>query len=177
MLPRGAQKRPARRVGEIASRSTQYLPGAIGYRAAVSGHREPFAGGAGEAAGPNSSATHPASVRTARAGINQMLYGNFYWKRLISFFNLSLWDSSSLILEVWLNKKDDVKISYRYYKRSKKTLIFLHGLLSDMSGKKSNFLNNYCKKKKFHICVLTFKGMVDLVANSLTLELVIGMMI
>ena len=75
---RGAQKRPARRVGEIASRSTEYLPGAIGHRAAVSEHREPFAGGAGDAAGPNSSATHPASVRTAIAGIKQMLYGNFY---------------------------------------------------------------------------------------------------
>ena len=69
------------RVGEIASRSTQYLPGAIGHRAAVSEHREPFAGGAGDAAGPNSSATHPASVRTAIAGIKQMLYGNFYCKR------------------------------------------------------------------------------------------------
>ena len=30
-------------------------------------------------------------------------------------------------------KKDNLKISYRYYKRSKKTLIFLHGLLSDMN--------------------------------------------
>ena len=66
------------RVGEIASRSTQYLPGAIGHRAAVSERREPFSGGAGDAAGPNSSAAHPASVRTAIAGIKQMLYGNFY---------------------------------------------------------------------------------------------------
>ena len=40
-------------------------------------------------------------------------------------------------------KKDNVKISYRYYKRSKKTVIFLHGLLSNKSGKKSYFLNNY----------------------------------
>ena len=47
-------------------------------------------------------------------------------------------------------KKDDVKISYRYYKRSKKTLIFLHGLLSDMSGKKSKFLNDYCKSRHFY---------------------------
>ena len=76
---RGARRNGRRaRVGEIASRSTQYLPGAIGHRAAVSEHREPFAGGAGDAAGPNSSATHPASVRTAIAGIKQMLYGNFY---------------------------------------------------------------------------------------------------
>ena len=55
-----------------------YLPGAIGHRAAVSEHRESFAGGAGDAAGPNSLATHPASVRTAISGIKQMLYGNFY---------------------------------------------------------------------------------------------------
>ena len=73
----GARERRAR-VGEIASRSIEYLPGAIGHRAAVSEHREPFFGGAGDAAGPNSSATHPASVRTAIAGIKQMLYGNFY---------------------------------------------------------------------------------------------------
>ena len=30
------------------------------------------------AGGPNSSATHPASVRTALPGIKRMLYGNFY---------------------------------------------------------------------------------------------------
>ena len=55
-------------------------------------------------------------------------------------------------------KKDDVKISYRYYKRSKKTLIFLHGLLSDKSGKKSNFLNNYCKKNKISYLCFDFQG-------------------
>ena len=55
-------------------------------------------------------------------------------------------------------KKDDVKISYRYYKRSKKTLIFLHGLLSDMSGKKSSFLNNYCKKNKISYLCFDFQG-------------------
>ena len=46
----------------------------------VSEHREPFDGGAGDAAGPNSSATYPASVRTAVPGIKQMLYeyGHFY---------------------------------------------------------------------------------------------------
>ena len=55
-------------------------------------------------------------------------------------------------------KKDDVKISYRYYKRSKKTLIFLHGLLSDMDGKKSNFLNNYCKKNKISYLCFDFQG-------------------
>ena len=55
-------------------------------------------------------------------------------------------------------KKDDVKISYRYYKRSKKTLVFLHGLLSDMSGKKSNFLNNYCKKSNISFLCFDFQG-------------------
>ena len=55
-------------------------------------------------------------------------------------------------------KKDNVKISYRYYKRSKKTLIFLHGLLSDMSGKKSNFLNNYCKKNNISYLCFDFQG-------------------
>ena len=74
-------------------------------------------------------------------------------------------------------KKDDVKISYRYYKRSKKTLIFLHGLLSDMSGKKSNFLNNYCKKNKISYLCFDFQGHGNLVVNLLTLVLVIGIMI
>jgi len=75
-------------------------------------------------------------------------------------------------------KKDDVKISYRYYKRSKKTLIFLHGLLSDMSGKKSNFLNNYCKKNKIsYLCFDFQEDMANLAVNSLTLVLVIGTMI
>ena len=55
-------------------------------------------------------------------------------------------------------KKDNFKISYRYYKRSKKTLIFLHGLLSDKSGKKSNFLNNYCKKNKISYLCFDFQG-------------------
>ena len=80
---RGAQKRPARtcwrdrlEIHEISRRNNPR-------RAAVSEHREPFAGGAGDAAGPNSSATHPASVRTATAGIKQMLYGIFYSKRPI----------------------------------------------------------------------------------------------
>ena len=55
-------------------------------------------------------------------------------------------------------KKDNVKISYRYYKRSKKTLIFLHGLLSDKDGKKSNFLNNYCKKNNISYLCFDFQG-------------------
>ena len=36
------------------------------------------AGGADEATVPNSSATHPASVRTALAGVKQMIYGYIY---------------------------------------------------------------------------------------------------
>ena len=55
-------------------------------------------------------------------------------------------------------KKGNLKISYRYYKRSKKTLIFLHGLFSDMSGKKSNFLNNYCRKNNISYLCFDFQG-------------------
>ena len=55
-------------------------------------------------------------------------------------------------------KKGNLKISYRYYKRSKKTLIFLHGLLSDMSGKKSNFLNNYCRENNISYLCFDFQG-------------------
>ena len=55
-------------------------------------------------------------------------------------------------------KKDNVKISYRYYKRSKKTLIFLHGLSSDMSGKKSIFLNDHCRKNNISYLCFDFQG-------------------
>ena len=55
-------------------------------------------------------------------------------------------------------KEDNIKISYRYYKRGKKTLIFLHGLLSDMNGKKSIFLNNYCKKNNISYLCFDFQG-------------------
>ena len=50
------------------------------------------------------------------------------------------------------------KISYNYIKRSKKTVIFLHGLLSDKKGKKSQYLANYCKKKNYSFLRFDFRG-------------------
>ena len=54
--------------------------------------------------------------------------------------------------------KGNTKIAYRYNKRSKKSLIFIHGLMSDMNGKKSIFFNNYCKKMNVSFLCFDFRG-------------------
>lgn len=50
------------------------------------------------------------------------------------------------------------KIAYRYYKRRKKTVIFIHGLKSDMNGKKSVYFNKYCKEKNYSYLCFDFRG-------------------
>ena len=54
--------------------------------------------------------------------------------------------------------KGNNKIAYRYYKRSKKNLIFIHGLMSDMNGQKSVFFNNYCRKENISFLCFDFSG-------------------
>ena len=54
--------------------------------------------------------------------------------------------------------KGNNKIAYRYYKRSKKNLVFIHGLMSDMNGQKSIFFNNFCRKKNFSFLCFDFSG-------------------
>ena len=54
--------------------------------------------------------------------------------------------------------KGNTKIAYRYNKRSKKNLIFIHGLMSDMNGKKSIFFNNYCRKMNISFLCFDFRG-------------------
>ena len=54
--------------------------------------------------------------------------------------------------------KGNTKIAYRYYKRSKKSLVFIHGLLSDMNGKKSTYFNNYCRRNKISFLCFDFRG-------------------
>ena len=54
--------------------------------------------------------------------------------------------------------KGNTKIAYRYYKRSKKSLVFIHGLLSDMNGKKSKYFNNYCRRNKISFLCFDFQG-------------------
>lgn len=54
--------------------------------------------------------------------------------------------------------KGNNKIAYRYYKRSKKNLIFIHGLMSDMNGKKSVFFNNHCRKENISFLCFDFSG-------------------
>lgn len=41
------------------------------------------------------------------------------------------------------------KIAYRFTKRTKKTIVFIHGLQSDMNGKKSLFFKNLARKKSY----------------------------
>ena len=53
---------------------------------------------------------------------------------------------------------DQYKISYKYFKRSKKTVIFLHGLLSDQKGSKSQYLANFCRKKNYSFLCFDFRG-------------------
>lgn len=53
---------------------------------------------------------------------------------------------------------DKYKISYKYFKRSKKTVIFLHGLLSDKKGSKSQYLANFCRKKNYSFLCFDFRG-------------------
>jgi len=55
-------------------------------------------------------------------------------------------------------QKDDIKIAYRYYKRNKKTVIFLHGLMSNMTGTKSDFFNKFCKNNNFSFLCFDFRG-------------------
>ena len=54
--------------------------------------------------------------------------------------------------------KGNTKIAYRYYKRSKKSLVFIHGLLSDMNGKKSAYFNDYCRRNKISFLCFDFRG-------------------
>jgi len=53
---------------------------------------------------------------------------------------------------------DQYKISYKYFKRSKKTVIFLHGLLSDKKGSKSQYIANFCRKKNYSFLCFDFRG-------------------
>ena len=53
---------------------------------------------------------------------------------------------------------DQYKISYKYIKRSKKTVVFLHGLFSDKRGTKSQYLANYCRKKNYSFLCFDFRG-------------------
>ena len=62
------------------------------------------------------------------------------------------------------------KFNYIYFKKDKKlrilnsklnsklTVVFLHGLKSDMEGKKPLFLNRYCKKNKVNFLSLEYAG-------------------
>ena len=62
------------------------------------------------------------------------------------------------------------KFNYIYFKKDKKlrilnsklnsklTVVFLHGLKSDLEGKKPLFLNKYCKKNKVNFLSLEYSG-------------------
>jgi len=69
------------------------------------------------------------------------------------------------------------KFNYIYFKKDKKlrilnsklnsklTVVFLHGLKSDMEGKKPLFLNRYCKKTKLTFYLLNMLVMASHMEN------------
>ena len=54
--------------------------------------------------------------------------------------------------------KNKTKIAYRFSKRNKKTIVFLHGLMSDMNGTKAKFLNQFCLKNDLSFLTFDFRG-------------------
>ena len=50
------------------------------------------------------------------------------------------------------------KIAYRFSKRSKKTLVFIHGLQSSMNGTKATFFSKVAKKKNYSYLVMDLRG-------------------
>lgn len=58
----------------------------------------------------------------------------------------------------YLHFSKNYKIAYNFFKRRKKTVIFLHGLLSDMNGAKSLYFSNFCKKNHYSYLCFDFRG-------------------
>ncbi len=58
----------------------------------------------------------------------------------------------------YLHFSKNYKIAYNFFKRRKKTVIFLHGLLSDMNGAKSLHFSNFCKKNNYSYLCFDFRG-------------------
>ena len=50
------------------------------------------------------------------------------------------------------------KIAYRFSKRSKKTIVFIHGLQSDMNGTKASFFYNVARRKKYSYLSMDLRG-------------------
>ena len=50
------------------------------------------------------------------------------------------------------------KIAYRFSKRSKKTLVFIHGLQSSMNATKATFFSNISKRKNYSYLVMDLRG-------------------
>ena len=61
-------------------------------------------------------------------------------------------------MATYLQINSEYKIAYKFFKRRKKTVIFLHGLLSDMNGAKSKYFSNFCKKNNYSFLCFDFRG-------------------
>ena len=61
-------------------------------------------------------------------------------------------------MATYLQINSQYKIAYKFFKRRKKTVIFLHGLLSDMNGAKSKYFSNFCKKNNYSFLCFDFRG-------------------
>ncbi len=59
-------------------------------------------------------------------------------------------------------------------KKNMPSVIFLHGLMSDMRGKKSQFLEKYCKQQNYNYIYLTILGMENRQETLLKKQLALG---
>ena len=64
-------------------------------------------------------------------------------------------------MSYFINKKNQ-KIAYKRIKGKSPGIVFIHGLNSDMEGKKAIFVEKYAKKINYHLFVLIVGGMVNL---------------
>ena len=60
-------------------------------------------------------------------------------------------------MATYLQINSQYKIAYKFFKRRKKTVIFLHGLLSDMNGAKFYTFQIFVKKNYSYLC-FDFRG-------------------
>ena len=76
-------------------------------------------------------------------------------------------------MSYFINKKNQ-KIAYKRIKGKSPGIVFIHGLNSDMEGKKAIFVEKYAKKINYHLFVSIVGGMVNLQVILKILQFLIG---
>ena len=62
----------------------------------------------------------------------------------------------------YLINKNNQQIAYKAIKGASPGIVFIHGLNSNMEGKKAIFIEKYAKKINYHLFVSIVGGMVNL---------------